>query len=114
MFGIVRPQNDEDNAGFDLLCDVPETQKMQSDHRTRRFVSGYGSADLTATRKLDEFHSNEHVVPLEALQVGQDASGRDQGFVIDLPNRSLNAKYRGVGQACSQKPITAYRVTKIK
>lgn len=49
-------------------------------------VIGAGFAGLAFARRIAELRPHEHVVVLEALDVADNASARNSGFVIDLPH----------------------------
>ncbi|TDB01193.1 FAD-binding oxidoreductase [Halomonas marinisediminis] len=50
-------------------------------------VIGAGFIGLAPARRLAELRPGDRVVLLEALRVGLGASGRNTGFVIDLPHK---------------------------
>ena len=49
-------------------------------------VIGAGFAGLAFARRIAELRPHEDVVVLEALDVADNASARNSGFVIDLPH----------------------------
>ena len=49
-------------------------------------VIGGGFAGLAAARRLGELRSRDRIVLLEAGRIGENASGRNSGFIIDLPH----------------------------
>ncbi|CAG9173775.1 NAD(P)/FAD-dependent oxidoreductase [Cupriavidus pampae] len=58
---------------------------------TTRFgtiVIGGGFTGLAAARRVAELRPNEEVLVLEASTVGEGSSGRNSGFIIDLPHNT--------------------------
>ena len=58
------------------------TTKIEADW----VVVGAGFAGLSAARQLANNFPNDHVVLVDAQEVGYGASGRNSGFLIDLPH----------------------------
>ncbi|MGH6874435.1 MAG: NAD(P)/FAD-dependent oxidoreductase, partial [Aestuariivirgaceae bacterium] len=56
--------------------------------RTDYAVVGAGLAGLAAARRLAELKPQARVVLLDAQQVGDCSSGRNSGFIIDLPHEA--------------------------
>src|SRR5262245_5315277 len=50
-------------------------------------VVGAGFTGLAAARRLGELHPDESVALIDAMPVGWGASGRNSGFIIDLPHK---------------------------
>ena len=49
-------------------------------------VTNGGYAGLAAARRLAELHPEQHIAVVDAGQAGENASGRNSGFAIDLPH----------------------------
>lgn len=49
-------------------------------------VLGCGYAGLAAARRLAELHPNQSIAVIDAGAAGENASGRNSGFAIDLPH----------------------------
>jgi len=58
-------------------------------------VVGGGFAGLAACRRLLELEPQSKVVLLEAGEIGAAASGRNSGFMIDLPHELTSENYAG-------------------
>ncbi len=56
-------------------------------------VIGAGFAGLSAARRLTELHPQQTIVVLEATQVATGASGRNSGFMIDVPHELTASGY---------------------
>lgn len=87
MSQAILPEDDGCNGWYKLLDEAsaprPLKQRIQADW----LVIGAGFTGLAAARRLGELKPNDHVVLLEALRPGLGASGRNTGFVIDLPHK---------------------------
>lgn len=58
-------------------------------------VVGAGFAGLTAARRLAQLEPTAKIVVLEAGEIGEAASGRNSGFMIDLPHELTSDNYAG-------------------
>lgn len=79
------PKNDHTNGWFNVL-EHPPARVLEGDHRADWVVVGGGFSGLAAARRLAELRPDQSVVLLEAGRVGENSSGRNSGFVIDLPH----------------------------
>ncbi|PYF08178.1 glycine/D-amino acid oxidase-like deaminating enzyme [Rhodobacter viridis] len=66
---------------------------MTADHA----IVGAGFAGLAAARRLRELDPRAKVVVLEAGRIAEGASGRNSGFMIDLPHDLASDDYSGHG-----------------
>jgi len=80
------PKNDHSNGWFNVLGPQPEARVFEGESRADWVVVGGGFAGLGAARRLGELRPDDRVVLLEAGRIGENASGRNSGFVIDLPH----------------------------
>lgn len=68
------------------LADLPEAPtypKVETDLRCDWLVVGGGYTGLSAARKLAELHPNHRVVLIDSGRVGQGASSRNSGYLVD-------------------------------
>lgn len=80
------PINDNSN-GWSRILEIREPRpQLQGDHRCDCVVIGAGFAGLAAARRLAENRPDDSIVLIEAGEVGENASGRNSGFAIDLPH----------------------------
>jgi glycine/D-amino acid oxidase-like deaminating enzyme len=86
------PVNDAHN-GWNLIL-PPRTPKpsLAGDVRADWVVVGGGYAGLAAARRLARNRPNDSIVVIEAGVCGENASGRNSGFGIDLPHVVGNAQ----------------------
>jgi glycine/D-amino acid oxidase-like deaminating enzyme len=82
----VLPRNDAANGWNRLLPPRTPAARLAGRQRADWAVVGAGFAGLAAARRLAENRPGDHVALIEAHQVGENASGRNSGFAIDLPH----------------------------
>lgn len=80
------PRDDDNNGWANTLPDRTPKPPLEGDIKADWIVVGAGFAGLAATRRLAENRPGDKVVLLDAQRVGDGASGRNSGFVIDLPH----------------------------
>ena len=80
------PVNDNTNGWSKIL--PPRTPKpaLAGSHRVDWVVIGGGYVGLASARRLAENRPNDSILLLEAGESGENASGRNSGFAIDLPH----------------------------
>lgn len=62
-------------------------------------IVGAGFAGLSAARRLTQLVPDIRIVVVDAGRVGEGASGRNSGFMIDLPHELTSHDYAGAGEA---------------
>ena len=80
------PQEDRTNGWSRLLAPRTAKPALDRDMAADWVVVGAGYAGLAAARRLAENRPDDQVVILEANEAGENASGRNSGFAIDLPH----------------------------
>ncbi|MEO1140358.1 MAG: FAD-dependent oxidoreductase, partial [Pseudomonadota bacterium] len=80
------PQDDKTNGWSAILPERTAHSPLQGDVNADWVVLGAGYAGLAAARRLAENCPNEKIVVIEAGEAGENASGRNSGFAIDLPH----------------------------
>lgn len=70
---------------------------------------GGGFAGLSAARRLCQLNPGARVVVLEAGRLAEGASGRNSGFMIDLPHDLASDDYAGSGAKADQAIIALNR-----
>lgn len=85
-------------------------------------IIGGGFAGLSAARRLHELNPNLQITVLEAGGIAEGASGRNSGFMIDLPHELTSEDYAGAGddrqiialnrqaQSFAKNAVEAYRI----
>ena len=80
------PQNDRTNGWSAVLPKRTAKPSLAGDVSADWIVLGAGYAGLAAARRLAENRPEESVALIDAGQAGENASGRNSGFAIDLPH----------------------------
>lgn len=80
------PKNDRTLGWSAILPPRQPKPALQGDIRCDIVVIGAGYAGLGAARRLAELRPNLDIVVIEADLAGENASGRNSGFAIDLPH----------------------------
>ena len=80
------PEEDRSNGWSGILAARTPKVPFKGDRTADWLVVGAGYAGLAAARRLAETRPDDKVVLLEAHQAGENASGRNSGFAIDLPH----------------------------
>ena len=82
----LKPHDDRTNGWSAILpprqAHAPLRQRIEADW----LVIGAGYAGLAAARRLAHNRPNERIVVLEGGEAGDNASGRNSGFAIDVPH----------------------------
>jgi len=80
------PEEDRANGWSALLPPREPRPPLTGDVGADWLVVGAGFAGLAAARRLAENRPDERIVLLDAHEAGENASGRNSGFGIDLPH----------------------------
>lgn len=80
------PVNDNTNGWSRILNPRTARPMLQGNQQCHWVVVGAGYAGLAAARRLAENRPDDQIVLIDAGEVGENASGRNSGFAIDLPH----------------------------
>lgn len=80
-----------------ILPGQPAPVPLTSDQTVDIAIVGGGFAGLAAARRLRELDPGAKVAVLEASRLAEGASGRNSGFMIDLPHELTSDDYAGHG-----------------
>ena len=72
-------------------------QPLEADITADVVIVGAGFAGMAAARRLTQLEPQARIVVLEAGRVAEGASGRNSGFMIDLPHELTSEDYAGAG-----------------
>lgn len=81
------PNDDHDCGWYDILPEPTPAKVLKGEQRAEYVVIGAGFAGLAAARRLAELKPEATIFLVDAQRVGYGASGRNSGFVIDLPHK---------------------------
>lgn len=85
-------------AGWDaILAARTPGPALEGDTTADFAIIGGGFAGLSAARRLTQLAPGARIVLLEAGRVAEGASGRNSGFMIDLPHELTSEDYAGSG-----------------
>jgi glycine/D-amino acid oxidase-like deaminating enzyme len=82
------PRDDRTNGWTALLPDPGPARRLAGHQQADYAVIGAGIAGLAAAHRLGELKPNARVLLIDAQRVGDCASGRNSGFIIDLPHET--------------------------
>ena len=80
------PTNDNTNGWSAILPPREAKPALSADAYADWIVLGAGYAGLAAARRLAENCPNQSIAIIDAGEAGENASGRNSGFAIDLPH----------------------------
>ncbi|MEE9333423.1 MAG: FAD-binding oxidoreductase [Granulosicoccaceae bacterium] len=86
-----QPINDKTNAWNTILPTRIAHASLSNNIKADWLVIGAGYAGVAAARRLAENHSDQKIVVVEAGECGENASGRNSGFVIDVPHTTSSS-----------------------
>lgn len=92
-----------------ILPGQPAPEVLTSDITADFVLVGGGFAGLSAARRLLQLNPGARVVVLEASRLAEGASGRNSGFMIDLPHELTSEDYAGQGDRADRTTITLNR-----
>lgn len=80
------PKDDKTNGWSAVLPARDAKPELRGDIKADWVVLGAGYAGLAAARRLAENCPDEKIAVIDAGEAGENASGRNSGFAIDLPH----------------------------
>ena len=80
------PDNDSTNGWSRILPPRTPRAPLSGEARADWVVVGAGYAGLAAARRLAANRPGDAIMLVEAGEAGENASGRNSGFAIDLPH----------------------------
>ncbi|MGE4406245.1 NAD(P)/FAD-dependent oxidoreductase [Pseudomonas sp.] len=81
------PFDDASCGWYTALPEQPLCRRLAGEQQADYTVVGAGFAGLAAARRLGELMPQARILLVDAQRVGYGASGRNSGFVIDLPHK---------------------------
>ena len=91
------PRHQGPAAWSEILGPEPLRPCLEGDQTADFAIIGGGFAGLSAARRLTQLQPGTRIVVLEAGRIAEGASGRNSGFMIDLPHDLASDNYAGAG-----------------
>ena len=66
-------------------------------------IIGAGFIGLSLAHRLSERQPDSKIAVIDALRIGEGTSGRNAGFIIDVPHNVDRSEERRVGKECSSR-----------
>lgn len=92
-----------------ILPDQPPPVRLEGELAVDVAIVGAGFAGLSAARRLHEIDPQARIAVIEAGRLAEGASGRNSGFMIDLPHDLASEDYAGKGLNADRKTIDLNR-----
>lgn len=92
-----------------ILPNQPPPVRLEEDLAVDVAIVGGGFAGLSAARRLHEIDTKARIAVIEAGRLAEGASGRNSGFMIDLPHDLSSEDYAGKGLSADRKTIALNR-----
>jgi glycine/D-amino acid oxidase-like deaminating enzyme len=96
MIRVSRQARDPGPPAWDaILPPAPACPVLEDDCVADWLVIGAGFTGLAAARRLRQLHPKASIVVLEARRIAEGPTGRNSGFMIDLPHNLASDDYAG-------------------
>ncbi|MCJ8055806.1 FAD-binding oxidoreductase [Shinella curvata] len=92
-----------------ILPDQPLPVRIEENYAVDVAIVGSGFAGLSAARRLHQIDPKIRVAVIDAGRLAEGASGRNSGFMIDLPHDVSSEDYSGKGLEADRKTIDLNR-----
>jgi glycine/D-amino acid oxidase-like deaminating enzyme len=84
----VLPKDPRPSGWYEILAEPPPVRRLAGSQKADYVVVGAGFTGVAAARRLGELAPNSRVALIEAQRAGMGASGRNSGFIIDVPHNA--------------------------
>jgi glycine/D-amino acid oxidase-like deaminating enzyme len=102
----VLPKDPRPSGWYAILPEPPPIRRLSGQQKADWVVVGAGFTGVAAARRLAEIAPNSRIVLIEAQRAGMGASGRNAGFIIDVPH---NADAAGNGMEANRRMLKLNR-----
>ncbi|WP_369987319.1 NAD(P)/FAD-dependent oxidoreductase [Pseudomonas xanthosomatis] len=103
------PRNDSLSGWVGLLPTRQPRPALNANINADVAIIGAGFAGLSAARRLSQLDPSLRIAILEAGVVGEGATGRNSGFIIDLPHEVSSEDFGDTSNERARRDITLYR-----
>ncbi len=86
-----------------ILPPVPPRPRLQGETGCDIAILGGGFAGLAAARRLHQIDPSLDLVIVDAARISEGGTGRNSGFMIDLPHELTSSDYSGAGDSQDRK-----------
>ena len=83
----------------EVLPKPPAARELDHAIKTDWLIIGGGFAGLAAAHRLHQLQAGDDIVLIDACRIGSGPSGRNSGFMIDLPHDLSSDNYSGAAQS---------------
>jgi glycine/D-amino acid oxidase-like deaminating enzyme len=84
----VLPRDPRPSGWYAILPEAPPARRLIGEQKADWVIVGAGFTGVAAARRLAELAPGSRIVLLEAQRAGLGASGRNAGFIIDVPHNA--------------------------
>ncbi len=102
------PADRPGSGWYEILPPPGPVRILDADVTADWLVIGAGFAGLSAARRLSQLRKGERIVVIDAQRIGFGSSGRNSGFMIDLPHE-LQSDHYGGGVEADRRQIAMNR-----
>jgi glycine/D-amino acid oxidase-like deaminating enzyme len=97
-------------SGWEAISDRTFPMRCLEGHVTADWlIVGAGFAGLSAARRLHQLRPDDKIVLLDASEVGKGTSGRNSGFMIDVPHNLASSEYSSGSASATQLEMAQNR-----
>lgn len=108
---IKRLPVDTGTSGWVAISDrKAPVRTLDGDAHADWLIVGAGFAGLSAARRLAQLRPGEKIVVVDAREVAQGPSGRNSGFMIDVPHNLTSGEYSVADEASTKLEIEQNRL----
>ena len=108
------PRDDRTNGWIDILPPPAAARRLTGEKRAHVAVIGAGFAGLAAARRAAELDPDRQVVLIEAQRIGSCSSGRNSGFIIDLPHEAESMSEEALGHQQRVLRLNRFAIKRLK
>jgi glycine/D-amino acid oxidase-like deaminating enzyme len=84
----ILPKDPRPSGWYAMLPQAPSARRLTGQQKADWVIVGAGFTGVAAARRLAELAPDSRIVLLEAQRAGLGASGRNAGFIIDVPHNA--------------------------